>query len=113
VKSGVCCVISEFKQETVLSITNIGGILRHSSCVRVLIQPPPPPSNRDQYNGWPPAEQNADMAVYCLPCTDIMADRFVSLIGIFLPLLLQIFLTKYVIFNTCKQRFRLLGNHRI
>jgi hypothetical protein len=61
----------------------------------------------------PLAEQNADMAVYWLLCTDIMADHFVSLIWIFLPLLLQIFLTKFVIFNTCKQRFRLLDNQRI
>jgi hypothetical protein len=61
----------------------------------------------------PSAEQNADMAVYRILCTDIMADRFVSLIYLFLPLLLQIFLTKSVIFNTCKQRFRLLDNHRI
>jgi hypothetical protein len=41
----------------------------------------------------PLAEQNADMAVYWLLCTDIMADRFVSLIWKFLSLLLQIFLT--------------------
>jgi hypothetical protein len=61
----------------------------------------------------PSAEQNADMAVYRILCTDIMADRFVSLIYLFLPLLLQIFLTKSVIFNICKQRFRLLDNHRI
>ena len=53
------------------------------------------------------------MAVHWLLCTDIMADRFVSLIRIFFPLLLQIFLTKSVIFNTCKQRSRLLDNHRI
>jgi hypothetical protein len=58
------------------------------------------------------------MAVYSIDITlhghlDIMADRFVSSIWIFLPLLLQIFLTKSVIFNTCKQRFRLLDNHRI
>jgi hypothetical protein len=33
----------------------------------------------------PSDEQNADMAVYWLLCTDIMADRFVSLIWIFLP----------------------------
>jgi hypothetical protein len=61
----------------------------------------------------PLAEQNADMAVHWLLCTDIMADRFVSSIWIFLPLLLQIFLTKSVFFNTCKQIFRLLDNHRI
>jgi hypothetical protein len=62
----------------------------------------------------PLAEQNADMAVHRLLChTDIMADRFVSSIWIFSPLLLQIFLTKSVIFNTCIQRFCLLDNHRI
>jgi hypothetical protein len=33
----------------------------------------------------PLAEQNADMAVHWLLCTDIMADRFVSFIWIFLP----------------------------
>jgi hypothetical protein len=64
--------------------------------------------------GHPPlAEKNVDMAVYWLLCTDIMAARFVSSIWIFLPLLLQIFLTKSVIFNTCKQRFHLLDNDRI
>jgi hypothetical protein len=57
----------------------------------------------------PLAEQNADMAVHWLLCTDIMADRFVYLFEYFFrPLLFQLFFTKSVILNTCKQRFRLL-----
>jgi hypothetical protein len=72
--------------------------------------------HRDQYNGRPPAISRTKYW-YGRPRITLHGHygRPFCLINlnIFFPLLLQILLTKSVIFNTCKQRFGLLENHRI
>jgi hypothetical protein len=120
----------EFQPQRLIGIQlpEIRPFDRNSACIFQVVVPLPISSflidvstdrynsiTRGQYNGRPPAISGAKCWYGRLLITlHGHYGRPFCLINLnILPLLLQIFLAKSVIFNTCKQRSRLLDNHRI